>query len=55
MEKVEMTTSYLLIQRAWTTDTSKYVCSPSNGDPMTINVHTLNGELPAGMEFSAWP
>uniref|UniRef100_A0A182XAA5 Ig-like domain-containing protein n=1 Tax=Anopheles quadriannulatus TaxID=34691 RepID=A0A182XAA5_ANOQN len=41
-EKGEMTTSYLLIQRARTTDSGKYVCSPSNADPSTINVHILN-------------
>uniref|UniRef100_A0A182MNR2 Ig-like domain-containing protein n=1 Tax=Anopheles culicifacies TaxID=139723 RepID=A0A182MNR2_9DIPT len=49
-EKGETTTSYLLIQRARTTDTGKYVCSPSNADPSTINVHILNGEHPAAMQ-----
>ncbi|XP_053676474.1 zwei Ig domain protein zig-8-like [Anopheles nili] len=49
-EKGETTTSYLLIQRARTTDTGKYVCSPSNADPTTINVHILNGEHPAAMQ-----
>ncbi|XP_052870128.1 zwei Ig domain protein zig-8-like [Anopheles cruzii] len=49
-EKGETTTSYLLIQRARTTDTGKYVCSPSNADPATINVHILNGEHPAAMQ-----
>ena len=44
-EKGEMTTSYLLIQRARTTDSGKYVCSPSNADPSTINVHILNGTV----------
>ncbi|ETN65182.1 defective proboscis extension response [Anopheles darlingi] len=47
-EKGETTTSYLLIQRAWTTDTGKYVCSPSNADPATINVHILNAPLRYG-------
>ncbi|XP_040165019.1 zwei Ig domain protein zig-8-like [Anopheles arabiensis] len=44
-EKGEMTTSYLLIQRARTTDSGKYVCSPSNADPSTINVHIMNGTV----------
>uniref|UniRef100_A0A182X0F5 Ig-like domain-containing protein n=1 Tax=Anopheles quadriannulatus TaxID=34691 RepID=A0A182X0F5_ANOQN len=44
-EKGELTTSYLLIQRARTTDSGKYVCSPSNADPSTINVHILNGNV----------
>uniref|UniRef100_A0A182I5C8 Uncharacterized protein n=1 Tax=Anopheles arabiensis TaxID=7173 RepID=A0A182I5C8_ANOAR len=44
-EKGEMTTSYLLIQRARTTDSGKYVCSPSNANPSTINVHILNGTV----------
>ncbi|XP_050086854.1 zwei Ig domain protein zig-8-like [Anopheles aquasalis] len=52
-EKGETTTSYLLIQRAWTTDTGKYVCSPSNADPATINVHILNGEHPAAMQHGS--
>uniref|UniRef100_A0A182MYX6 Ig-like domain-containing protein n=1 Tax=Anopheles dirus TaxID=7168 RepID=A0A182MYX6_9DIPT len=51
-EKGETTTSYLLIQRARTTDTGKYVCSPSNADPSTINVHILNGEHPAAMQHA---
>ncbi|KFB49527.1 defective proboscis extension response [Anopheles sinensis] len=49
-EKGETTTSYLLIQRAKQTDTGKYVCSPSNADPSTVNVHILNGEHPAAMQ-----
>ncbi|XP_058122278.1 zwei Ig domain protein zig-8-like [Anopheles ziemanni] len=49
-EKGETTTSYLLIQRAKPTDTGKYVCSPSNADPSTVNVHILNGEHPAAMQ-----
>lgn len=44
-EKGDITTSYLLIQRARISDSGKYTCSPSSANPETINVHILNGEL----------
>jgi neurotrimin len=43
-EKGEISTSYLLIQRAKKTDTGKYICAPSNANPFSINVHILNGK-----------
>lgn len=43
-EKGDITTSYLLIQRAKTSDSGKYTCSPSTANPITVNVHVLNGE-----------
>lgn len=42
-EKGDVTTSYLLIQRAKSKDSGKYVCSPSNATPVSISVHVLNG------------
>lgn len=44
-EKGDVTTSYLLIQRARPSDNGKYICLPSNANPETINVHVLNGKL----------
>lgn len=44
-EKGDITTSYLLIQRAQVADSGKYTCSPSSANPSTINVHVLNGEF----------
>uniref|UniRef100_T1GW98 Ig-like domain-containing protein n=1 Tax=Megaselia scalaris TaxID=36166 RepID=T1GW98_MEGSC len=41
-EKGDITTSYLLIQRARKADTGVYTCSPSNANPQSINVHVLN-------------
>lgn len=43
-EKGDITTSYLLIQRARISDSGKYTCSPSSANPETINVHILNGK-----------
>ncbi|KXJ79159.1 hypothetical protein RP20_CCG001490 [Aedes albopictus] len=43
-EKGDITTSYLLIQRAKTSDSGKYTCSPSTANPITVNVHVLNGK-----------
>jgi hypothetical protein len=43
-EKGEISTSYLLIQRAKKTDSGKYVCAPSNANPFSITVHILNGK-----------
>lgn len=43
-EKGDITTSYLLIQRARKADTGIYTCSPSNANPQSINVHVLNGK-----------
>lgn len=49
-EKGDVTTSYLLIQRATAADSGKYTCSPSNANTKTITVHVLNGEHPAAMQ-----
>lgn len=49
-EKGDITTSYLLIQRAKTSDSGKYTCSPSTANPITVNVHVLNGEHPAAIQ-----
>jgi hypothetical protein len=46
-EKGDITTSYLLIQRARPSDSGKYICLPSNANSETINVHVLNGEFSA--------
>lgn len=43
-EKGEITTSYLLIQRAKISDSGKYTCTPSHANPQTVNVHVLNGK-----------
>ena len=42
-EKGDVTTSFLLIQRARKSDSGKYSCAPSNANPVTVNVHILNG------------
>lgn len=42
-EKGDVTTSYLLIQRAKSSDSGQYTCSPSNANPKTIQVHILKG------------
>uniref|UniRef100_A0A182VP69 Ig-like domain-containing protein n=2 Tax=Anopheles merus TaxID=30066 RepID=A0A182VP69_ANOME len=49
-EKGDITTSYLLIQRARSTDSGKYTCLPSTANPMTVHVHVLNGEHPAAIQ-----
>ncbi|XP_052127035.1 lachesin-like [Frankliniella occidentalis] len=49
-EKGDVTTSYLLIQRAKEPDSGKYTCNPSNANPETVVVHVLNGEHPAAMQ-----
>ncbi|KAL5281390.1 hypothetical protein ACFFRR_005033 [Megaselia abdita] len=49
-EKGDITTSYLLIQRARKADTGVYTCSPSNANPQSINVHVLSGEQPAAIQ-----
>ncbi|XP_039276400.1 zwei Ig domain protein zig-8 isoform X2 [Nilaparvata lugens] len=48
-EKGDMTTSYLLIQRAQAADSGKYTCNPSNANSKTVVVHVLN-EHPAAMQ-----
>lgn len=45
-EKGDITTSYLLIQRARSTDTGEYKCIPSNAHPKTVHVHILKGLYP---------
>jgi hypothetical protein len=42
-EKGDVTTSYLLIQRARSGDSGQYTCSPSNANPKTVQVHILKG------------
>jgi hypothetical protein len=44
----DITTSYLIIQKADVSDTGKYTCAPSNSAPTSINVHVLHGKRPAG-------
>jgi hypothetical protein len=44
-EKGEITTSYLLIQRAKSSDSGQYTCSPSNANSKSVNVHILAGKL----------
>jgi hypothetical protein len=44
-EKGDITTSYLLIQRAKSSDSGQYTCSPSNANSKSVNVHILAGEL----------
>lgn len=44
-EKGDITTSYLLIQKARVSDSGKYSCSPSNANPVFVNVHILNGKF----------
>jgi hypothetical protein len=54
-EKGETTTSFLLIQRAKSSDTGKYTCNPSNAQPKSIMVHVLNGEdSPSRSHFSTF-
>uniref|UniRef100_A0A182RIQ8 Ig-like domain-containing protein n=1 Tax=Anopheles funestus TaxID=62324 RepID=A0A182RIQ8_ANOFN len=50
-EKGDITTSYLLIQRARSTDSGKYTCLPSMANPTTVHVHVLNGEHPAAIQL----
>ncbi|XP_053673822.1 zwei Ig domain protein zig-8-like [Anopheles nili] len=49
-EKGDVTTSYLLIQRARGADSGKYTCLPTMANPTTVNVHVLNGEHPAAIQ-----
>ncbi|KAI5744677.1 hypothetical protein M8J76_004344 [Diaphorina citri] len=49
-EKGDVTTSYLLIQRASQGDSGNYTCNPSNANAKTVHVHVLNGEVPAAMQ-----
>ena len=44
-EKGEITTSYLLVQRAQPADTGRYTCRPSNANWKTVVVHVLNGKF----------
>jgi len=54
-EKGETTTSFLLIQRAKSSDSGKYTCNPSNAQPKSIAVHVLNGEdSPSRSQFSTY-
>ncbi|XP_022230520.1 hemicentin-1 isoform X1 [Drosophila obscura] len=49
-EKGDITTSYLLIQRAKISDSGKYSCLPSNANPKSVNVHILIGDHPAAVQ-----
>ncbi|XP_039500967.1 uncharacterized protein LOC120457482 isoform X1 [Drosophila santomea] len=51
-EKGDITTSYLLIQRASIADSGKYSCLPSNANPKSVNVHILKGDHPAAVQKS---
>ncbi|OAD59644.1 Neurotrimin [Eufriesea mexicana] len=42
-EKGEVTTSYLLVQRAQPADSGQYTCHPSNANAKTVLVQILNG------------
>ena len=46
----DVTTSWLLIQTAQTSDSGEYSCKPSNANTASIKVHVLNGEC----LHSAW-
>lgn len=43
-EKGDVTVSYLLIQKARSSDSGKYSCSPTNAIFQEISVHVLNGK-----------
>ncbi|KNC27570.1 hypothetical protein FF38_05118 [Lucilia cuprina] len=49
-EKGDITTSYLLIQRATIADSGMYTCLPSNANPKSVTVHILQGEHPAAVQ-----
>ncbi|CAB3369599.1 Hypothetical predicted protein [Cloeon dipterum] len=49
-EKGDITTSYLLIQRAKAPDSGRYACNPTNANQKIVTVHVLNGEQPAAMQ-----
>ncbi|KAL1110243.1 hypothetical protein AAG570_008320 [Ranatra chinensis] len=48
-EKGDVTTSYLLIQKARYTDSGSYKCIPSNANPLSVSVHIMN-EKPEAMQ-----
>ncbi|XP_044314739.1 protein CEPU-1 isoform X2 [Drosophila rhopaloa] len=52
-EKGDITTSYLLIQRAKIADSGQYSCLPSNANPKSVNVHILQGDHPAAVQKSS--
>ncbi|XP_069157550.1 zwei Ig domain protein zig-8 isoform X2 [Procambarus clarkii] len=49
IEKGDVTTSSLLIQKAQLSDSGRYDCNPSNAAPANVTVHVLN-EHPAAMQ-----
>ncbi|XP_033152267.1 neurotrimin isoform X2 [Drosophila mauritiana] len=51
-EKGDITTSYLLIQRASIADSGQYSCLPSNANSKSVNVHILKGDHPAAVQKS---
>lgn len=55
-EKGDVTTSYLLIQRAKSSDSGQYTCSPSNANPKTVQIHILKGSSQGFFYFlNVWP
>ncbi|XP_064082307.1 hemicentin-2-like isoform X1 [Macrobrachium nipponense] len=50
IEKGDITTSSLLIQKAQPADSGRYECNPSNVSPSNITLHVLNGEHPAAIQ-----
>ena len=44
IEKGDVSTSSLLIQRAVPADSGRYDCNPSNAGSANITLHVLNGE-----------
>ncbi|MPC18361.1 hypothetical protein E2C01_011240 [Portunus trituberculatus] len=50
LEKGDLTTSTLLIQKARPSDSGRYDCNPSNADSANITVHVLYGEHQAAMQ-----
>ncbi|XP_063841782.1 hemicentin-2-like [Scylla paramamosain] len=50
LEKGDLTTSSLLIQKARPSDSGRYDCNPSNADSANITVHVLYGEHQAAMQ-----
>lgn len=49
----DITTSYLIIQKADMVDSGKYTCAPSNAAPTSIIVHVLQGKC-SWFDGSKW-
>jgi len=48
-EKGDVTVSYLLVQSARHTDSGRYKCQPSVGQPAVTNLHVIRGTGPKGL------